>query len=50
MNYKLQQQLDTFFDGQYADIDSDYVIANDINVNYKQLTLHDIIELEKMNQ
>lgn len=49
MNYKIQQQLDTHFDNQYSDIDSSYVIANDIEVDFNQLTLDDIIELERMN-
>ena len=33
---------------QYLDIDSDYVIENDLKGNTNQLTLEDVISLEKM--
>ena len=33
---------------QYLDIDSDYVIENDLKGNTNQLTLEDVISLERM--
>lgn len=38
MHYTIQQQLDTYFDNQYVDIDSSYVIANDLTnfINLKK--------------
>ena len=33
---------------QYLDIDSDYVILNDLEVDFNQLTLDDVIALEEM--
>ena len=33
---------------QYLDIDSEYVILNDLEVDFNQLTLDDVISLEEM--
>ena len=35
---------------QYLDIDSDYVILNDLEVDFNQLTLDDVIALEEMQK
>lgn len=46
MHYTIQQQLDTHFD--HLDADSDYVILNNLEVDFNQLTLDDVIALEEM--
>ena len=48
MHYTIQQQLDTHFDR--LDADSDYVILNDLEVDFNQLTLEDVIALEEMQK